>query len=131
MSHQNTSIRTPLGRARGLGSAKEGVHHWIVQRVTAVALIPLTLYLLYHLDNLVLTDHAAILSWLSGLDIAVALMLFIMTSFYHAALGVQVIVEDYVHSEGCKFAILMLNKIFFFFAGFAAVFTVVKINLGL
>lgn len=131
MTDSNTSIRTPLGRARGLGSAKEGVHHWWMQRVTAVALIPLTLFLLFHIDSIVSADYAAVTEWMSGIDIAIALMLFIVASFYHATLGIQVIIEDYVHGEGAKIALFLLNKIFFFFAGFAAVFAVIKINLGL
>lgn len=132
MSHNTqNSIRTPLGRARGLGAAKDGTHHWWVQRVTAVALLPLCIFFLCSIDRLVTADHAALLAWLSSPVTAVALLLFIGAAFYHAALGVQVIIEDYVHGEGCKFACLLLNKLFFVFAGVAAAFAVVRLNFGL
>lgn len=130
MTHNNDSIRTPLGRARGLGSAREGAHHWWMQRASSVALIPLCLFFLMQFDRIVTTDHAAFIAWAAEPCVAVGLLLFIVTAFYHAALGIQVIVEDYVHGEGAKIAVLLLNKIFFFFLGVAAVFAVIRISFG-
>lgn len=132
MTHASKdSIRTPLGRARGLGSAKDGTHHWWMQRVTAVALLPLCLFFVTQIPHLVTTDHAAFAAWLSSPLTAVALGLFIFAAFYHAALGLQVIIEDYVHADGAKFFLLLLNKLSFFFLGAAAIYAVVRLNFGL
>jgi succinate dehydrogenase / fumarate reductase membrane anchor subunit len=125
------SIRSPLGKARGLGSAKDGVHHWWMQRVSAVALLPLTLFLVVNVGNIATSSHYDFTRWLASPVNAVAVILFILTSFYHAVLGLQVVIEDYVHGEGYKFTLLIANKIFFFFAAIAGVFAVTKINLGL
>ncbi len=125
------TIRSPLAQARGLGSAKDGTHHWWMQRVTAIALIPLSIYWLAHLDDLAEKDYAMFISWLGDPFVSIAALLFIAASFYHAMLGVQVIIEDYVHEEGSKIGCLLLNKLCFFFMGFACFFAVVYINFAL
>lgn len=129
-AHKDSSIRTPLGRARGLGSAKDGTHHWWVQRVSAIAMIPPMIYLLTQLPRLVTHDRDAFLIWLQQPLPALALALFIASSFYHAALGIQVVIEDYIHCEGRKIALLLINKLGFLFLGVAAIYAVVRINFG-
>ena len=129
--HTQETIRTPLGRARGLGSAKDGTHHWWMQRVTAVILIPLCLYFAFEIAALTTANHAAFIAWMRSPLHAIAFLLFIGTAFYHAVLGIQVVIEDYVHHEGAKFASLLLNKIVFLFLGVTAVYAVIRLNFGL
>ncbi len=129
-ANKNTSIRTPLGRARGLGSAKDGTHHWWVQRVSSIAMIPSLVYLLAQLPALTTHDHDALLIWLQEPLPALALAIFIASAFYHAALGIQVVIEDYIHCEGQKIALLLVNKLAFLFLGVAAVYAVARINFG-
>src|ERR1700754_1483257 len=94
-----SNLRSPLGRARGLGSAKEGVHHWWAQRVTAVALIPLTIWFVVSVVRMASgrTDFGF---WLDSPVNAAALILFIAVAYHHAALGMQVVLEDYVSDHG-------------------------------
>jgi len=125
------TIRTPLGHARGLGSAKDGTHHWWMQRVTAVALVPLSLYWLSCLKCMTTPDYGVFIGWLGDPFVSIAALLFIFAAFYHAMLGVQVIIEDYIHAEGCKVACLLLNKLAFLFMGFACAFAIVYINFAL
>ncbi len=96
------SLRTPLARARGLGSAKEGVSHWWWQRVTAVALVPLTLWLAVAVASMAGSGHAVVVAWIGSPIVATGLIMLSVTLLYHAALGMQVVVEDYVHHEGVK-----------------------------
>jgi succinate dehydrogenase / fumarate reductase membrane anchor subunit len=123
------SIRTPLGRARGLGSAKDGTAHWWAQRVTSVMLLPVTLYILFHLGRLLPEpyDTGALGRGIARPGMALALIVGVMCGFYHAWLGVRVIIEDYVHREGAKFAALLASTLLFFFCGCACVFSVMYI----
>lgn len=130
MSKNDNSIRTPLGRARGLGSSKEGTHHWWMQRVTSIALVPLSLYWLCALKNITDTDQMTFTAWLGQPVNGIAAILFIIASFYHAMLGLQVIIEDYVHGEGLKLASLLLNKLAFFALGAVCIFAVLYINFA-
>ena len=91
--------RSPLAEARGLGSAKEGVHAWWLERVTAVALVPLTLWLMASLIGFGGRDYAAVIAWLSDPLVALLLVLLLLALFVHLALGLKVIIEDYVHSR--------------------------------
>jgi succinate dehydrogenase / fumarate reductase membrane anchor subunit len=124
------TLRSPLGRAVGLGSAKEGVAHWWLQRLTAVALIPLALWFVASVIALAGADHIEVTEWLSAPLSAILMLLLIGASFYHAALGLQVIIEDYVHAEGVKFAALVLNKLICFALAVAGIFAVLKIAFG-
>lgn len=124
------STRTPIGRIRGLGSAKAGTHHWWVQRVTAVALIPLTLWFVVTLITLAGADHAAATAWLASPVTAVLMLLLIIAIFHHMQLGLQVIIEDYVHSEGCKIALIVTEKLLCFALAVAAGFAVLKVAFG-
>jgi succinate dehydrogenase / fumarate reductase, membrane anchor subunit len=124
------TLRSPLGRAVGLGSAKEGVEHWWMQRLTAIALVPLALWFVASVIALAGADHVAVIEWLSGPLAAILMLLVIGATFYHAALGLQVVIEDYVHGEGAKFAALVLNKLICFALAVAGIFAVLKIAFG-
>lgn len=110
MSRKPHDFRPDLARVRGLGSAKEGVQHWWVQRLTALALVPLTLWLVASLVSLTGAPYAGVRAWL-GQPLTVGLLtLLIAVTFHHAQLGLQVVIEDYVHHEGAKLALLLLVK---------------------
>lgn len=115
------SITTPLKRARGLGSAHDGTHHFWVQRLTALALIPLTLWFMVALvTQLINHDVTAVQAWLRNPVIAMVLAALIISLFWHAKLGIQVIIEDYVHCEGKKiFTLLLLNLLTYGFGAIA------------
>jgi succinate dehydrogenase / fumarate reductase, membrane anchor subunit len=123
-------LRSPLGRALGLGSAKEGADHWWAQRLTAVALVPLALWFVASVIALAGADHTKVVDWLASPLSAILMVLLIGATFYHAALGVQVVIEDYVHAEGVKFAALVLNKLIGFALAVAGIFAVLKIAFG-
>jgi succinate dehydrogenase / fumarate reductase membrane anchor subunit len=114
MANASHSRRSDLGRVRGLGSAKEGVQHWWVQRVTAIALIPLSLWFVAGIVFLIDVDRATALQWL-GSPVTLGLMsLFLIALIYHAVLGLQVVIEDYIHTHATKLTLLLLIQ----FAGF-------------
>ena len=124
------SYRSPLGHARGLGSAKQGTHHHVVQRVSAIALIPLTLWFVFSLARLPSADFDAVTWWAHAPSVAVALVLFIGCALYHSQLGVQVVIEDYIATEGTKMIALLLSKFVHIVAAVAGLFAVLKIALG-
>ncbi len=124
------SLRTPIARAKGLGSAKEGVSHWWAQRVTAVALVPLTLWFVIAILGLTTADHSAVVAWISSPIRAALLVLFLVALFYHAKLGLQVVIEDYVHHEGAKTASLIATTFVIYFLGATAIVAVLKIAFG-
>ncbi|WP_420563361.1 succinate dehydrogenase, hydrophobic membrane anchor protein [Thalassobaculum sp.] len=129
-SMRSTSMRSTLGRVRHLGSAKEGVHHWWMQRLTALALVPLTLWFVVSLAGMAGMDHGAALAWIGSPSVAITLVLLIGATFYHAQLGLQVVIEDYIHNEGLKLAVLVLVKFATIVLGVAAIFAVLKIAFG-
>lgn len=107
---KSESLRSPLGRVRHLGSAQDGTGHWWAQRLSAIVLVPLTLWLVVSLISLAGADHAAVAAWL-GEPLSGSLMVLLLgATFYHAALGLQVVIEDYVHSPGRKLASLLAVK---------------------
>ena len=122
-------MKSPLGRARGLGSAKEGANHWMSQRITAIANIPLVLWLVFSIVSLKGASHAQFTDWLAHPLNAILMILFIISTFYHAKLGSQVVTEDYIHNEGLKFVKLIAQKLFFFGLGIACIFSILKIAL--
>ena len=103
------SLRSDLGRVRGLGSAKEGTSHWWAQRLTAVALLPLSFWFVWSVINLVGVDHIGFTNWLNESANLVLMILFVGSLFYHMQLGLQVVIEDYIHSEKKKVTSLVLN----------------------
>ena len=124
------SLRSPLGRVLGLGAAKDGVGHWWVQRLTSVALIPLTLWLFFSLVCLGSLDYQAVRGWLMAPFHALGVVLLVLVLAYHSKLGVQVVVEDYVHHHGFKLVILIANNFAHVLAAAAAVFAVLKVCLS-
>jgi succinate dehydrogenase / fumarate reductase membrane anchor subunit len=98
------SLRSPLGRVRGMGSAKSGTHHWWMQRVTSIALLPLSIWLVFSLSRLVGAEYAVVLDWIGKTFNAVLLLAFLTAAFHHAAAGLQVVFEDYVRGELQRFA---------------------------
>jgi succinate dehydrogenase / fumarate reductase membrane anchor subunit len=104
------SRRSALGRARGLGSAKDGVHHWWAERLSALALIPLTVWFVASVVAMAGADYYAMRDWLGNPVVAGLLILVIVMTFYHGALGLQVVLEDYVHNEPVKWVALLTVK---------------------
>jgi len=124
------SLRTPLGKVLGRGSAGDGVGHWWEQRVTAIALIPLTAWFAFGL----LRRHAGkfqdMHDWLSQPWTALLASLLVVTLAWHSKLGVQVVIEDYVHSHGAKTALLVLSTFLHFAAAFAGIFAILRMTLA-
>lgn len=122
------SLRSPLGRALGLGSAKEGVEHWWRQRLTAIALVPLTVWfvvtLLAHLGS----DYQHAARWIGAPLPAILMVLALGTAFYHAALGVQVVIEDYIHHEWLKLTAVVLLRLACFLLAVAGIFAVLRLS---
>lgn len=106
-----TRMRSPLGRAIGLGSAKEGVEHWWRQRISALALVPLTLWFVIAVIGLVGADRGALVAWVRSPLPAMLLVALLVASFYHAALGLQVVIEDYIHGEATRLSVLLLIRL--------------------
>jgi succinate dehydrogenase / fumarate reductase membrane anchor subunit len=105
------ALRTPLREARGLGSAKEGTHHWWLQRVTAVALVPLVIGLVLFLPMAAAAGYQGFLELMTDPITAAAFALAIVAGCWHMKLGLQVVIEDYVHHEGAKTALFLLNTL--------------------
>jgi succinate dehydrogenase / fumarate reductase membrane anchor subunit len=124
------AMKTPLGHVRGLGSAKGGTHHWWMQRVTAIALVPLVIWFVASMVGLIGADRATVVFWLKLPVPAVLMVLFMVTGFYHLKLGLQVIIEDYVHAECVKVSALLLNSFACIGLAAASIFAVLKIALG-
>ena len=123
-------FRTPLARARGFGSAREGAGHWWAQRLTAIALVPLSLWFVAGILGLIGAGHAAAVAWIASPLNAVLLVLLIVALFHHIQLGLQVVIEDYVNREGVKIAMIVAVKFAAFFLGLAAAFSVGRITFG-
>jgi len=125
-----TQFRTPLGRVRALGSAKSGTGHFWHQRLTAVANVPLTIAFVVILVSLLGRSHAAVVQILGSPLVAIVMLLFIGSITYHMKLGMQVIIEDYVHDEKWKFAAVIANNFFAVAVGLAAVYAILKLSFG-
>lgn len=127
---KDMSMQTPLAKIRGLGSAHSGVHHWWLQRMTAIANIPLMLWFVFSIASHAGAGYAEVQAWMSSPFVAVATLLLIYATFYHATLGLQVVIEDYVHEKGVKFAALIGMKYAFIVLGVASAFAVLKVAFG-
>ena len=123
------SLRSPLGAVLGLGAAHSGVHHWWVQRATAIALVPLGLWLLVSLVVLPLGDYAAVCDWVGRGWNPVLLALLIGLGAWHSQLGVQMVVEDYVHTPATKTLLLLVSAGAHLLVGAGAILAVLRIAL--
>lgn len=126
----NSSLRTPLARVRGLGSAKSGTGHFWLQRLTAVANVVLALAFLCVVISLTGKPYAAAVATLGNPFVAILMLLFVISGAVHMRLGMQVIIEDYVHSEGLKIAAVMANTFFAIAVGAACAFALLKLSFG-
>jgi succinate dehydrogenase / fumarate reductase membrane anchor subunit len=122
-------LRSPLSRVKGLGSAKDGTHHFWHQRLTALLLIPLVLWLGFSLAAMPV-DHATLVDWVGQPLVTIALVLLIGTTFYHAKLGLQVVIEDYVASHSRRTIALLLSSFLCLLFGLVGVVAVLKIAFG-
>ncbi len=124
-------MRSPLGRAVGLGSAKEGVEHWWLQRITAVALVPLSLWFVIAVIRLVGADFDSVRDWFGSPLPAILLVLLLIATFYHASLGLQVVIEDYVHTELAKLGLVVVVRLACFALAVAGIFAVLGMAVGM
>lgn len=128
MSNDSSSLRTPMGRVRHLGSAKSGTHHAWMMRVTSMALIPLTILFVGLLIKLVGADPVSARATLASTGPAILLLLFILAGVYHMQLGMQTIIEDYVHGHNAKTWAILLNLAFSAVIGLACIYAVLKLS---
>jgi succinate dehydrogenase / fumarate reductase membrane anchor subunit len=126
-----TRMRSPIGRAIGLGSAKEGVDHWWLQRLTAVALVPLTIWFVTAIIRLAGADIETVRDWVASPLPAILLVLLLIATFWHASLGLQIVIEDYVHTELAKLGLLMVVRLGCFALAVAGVFAVLCMAVGM
>ena len=124
------SLRSPLGQAKGLGSAKEGVHHWWAQRVTAIALIPLTVWFAFKVAVLSMSDYNTVIECIGSPWSAALIVSLIVAAFYHAALGMQVIYEDYIGGKAMRISAIMATNLLLFLLAAASIIAVVRIAVG-
>ena len=124
------SIRTPLAKVRGLGSAGQGTDHFWLQRMTAVANVVLVCFLIGLIIGLIGQDHATVRATLANPLVSLGLLLLILSGTIHMRLGMQTIIEDYVTSEGRKVVAVMLNTFFAIFVALASIYSVLKLSFG-
>ena len=123
-------MRSPLGRAIGLGPARAGVDHWYAQRITAIALIPLCFWFVVAVIGLLGADLETVQNWVSLPLPAILFVLLLIAIFYHVSLGLQVVIEDYIHAELAKVGLIVVVRLLCFGFAVAGVFAVVSIALG-
>ncbi len=125
------SMRTPLGRVLGLGSAKSGTDHWWMQRVSSLALVPLTVFLVVFIITHLGATRAELIASISNPIVAIFLSLTMIATLWHMRLGLQVVIEDYVHAPLAKFSALLFNSFFTAILGVVALYAILKMSFGL
>ncbi len=125
------SMRTPLGMVRGLGSARDGTHHWWMQRVTAISNIPLIIFLIAFVISHLGASRAEVVASVANPFVAILLALTMISVLWHMRLGLQVVIEDYVHGHGTRLAALLANSFFTAALGVAALYAILKMSFGL
>lgn len=124
------SLRSELGRVKGLGSAKEGVGHWKLQRLTAIALIVLSLWFVTALMSVVGAPHAEVVAWVGETHVTVLLLALSLALFWHLQLGLQVVIEDYVHTPWLQICLQLAVRTFAALGALLAIVSILKISLG-
>ena len=124
------SLRSPLGRVLGLGSAKDGTAHWWAQRASSIALIPLTLWFVFSVWSLSALDYTTVRTWLSFPTTGFFAVLLVAVSSHHAYQGTTEVVEDYVHSAGVKVFFLLLLRFLYVLVGGASIFAILRVTFG-
>jgi len=125
------SLQSPLARVRGLGSARQGSHHWWMQRISAIVLVPLCIWFVISILQLSSMGYAEVRVWMADPLSSVLLVMMLFALYYHAWLGVQVVIEDYIDSEWQKIACVLLVKFLALFAGLISIYSVLKVSLGI
>jgi succinate dehydrogenase / fumarate reductase membrane anchor subunit len=124
------SYRTPLGRARGLGSAKHGAGHWVSERVSAIALVPLVIWMVYAVLQLAAGDYGFAVHWVQDPLNATLTVLLFAIAFWHMHAGMRVVVEDYIHKTLSKSGLLLINLFICGLSGALAIFSILKVALS-
>ncbi len=124
------SLRNPLAKAHNHGSAGEGVGHWWALRFTAILLVLLTVWLIYAMASLIGADHATAVAWIGRPFNAAMAILFVVTSIYHGELGLQVVIEDYIHTRATEIMLMVLIRIASIVGGLLAVIAILKMAFG-
>ena len=122
-------MRSPLGRARGLGSARAGAVHWWMQRLTSLALIPLTLWFLCAMLRMIGATRQDVISWMAGPLPIVLMIALVIATFHHMALGLQVVIEDYVHHDWLRVGSILLVKALSLLLALACIVSVLRLGL--
>jgi succinate dehydrogenase / fumarate reductase membrane anchor subunit len=125
-----TSIRTPIAKVRGLGSAKSGTEHWWEMRLTAIALVPLTFAAIVIVISLIGRNHAAVAQILGSPLVAIIMLLFIYSTTLHMRLGLQSVIEDYVHGKAMKTGLLIANTFLTIVLWLACTYAILKLSFG-
>ena len=128
MSH-HTGIRSALGKVRGLGSAKTGAHHWWMERLSAIILVPLSLWFLIALVSHLGASREVVAAWIAKPHISVLMAALMLALFWHVKMGLQVVIEDYVHNERSKLTTLFIKDAVIYLLGAACLLAIVKIHL--
>ena len=126
---QKHSMQTPLARARGLGSAKSGLSHWWHQRLTAIAMVPIMVASLILVAQIGMLDYQGAIDLMANPLAATLLLLLVLVGFFHAALGLQVVIEDYVGNEGARMGLIIAVKMISFALAVLSIVSILKVAL--